>query len=301
MLNYLQDTYGVAVKWKYEGYTHITASCEDNTLLEHFRLQLQLLCSNPGNLLECVPSCDYEVEVANISEMLLKDNLKIMKWLEKEYSLECRLVNRNSQNILEVYKVSSDSVGLEIFKHEINRIMENPRVFQDEIALKMSRKIHIFVDVSNILIGTQTQHNRSRNFITELNISNLVDMVVGLRDATQRVAVGSVHREQSFWQEWEQLGFTTQILKRVNIDGRQCEQAVDDVLHAQMLAAVSNNYPSPRTLVLLSGDGGRNNERTNFPEVIERAMLRGWSVEVWAWAATTSSVYKNFVLNYPSR
>jgi hypothetical protein len=48
------------------------------------------------------------------------------------------------------------------------------------------------------------------------------------------------------------------VLSRVERDGASHEQAVDDVIQAAMLQDVCNIYPTPRTLVLLSGDGNTN-------------------------------------------
>lgn len=48
----------------------------------------------------------------------------------------------------------------------------------------------------------------------------------------------------------------------------------------------------PPTLVLVSGDGNRNNGGSTFPECCAYALQLGWAVEVWAWKHQTSSAFK---------
>ena len=46
------------------------------------------------------------------------------------------------------------------------------------------------------------------------------------------------------------------------------------------------------TLVLVSGDGNRNDGGSSFPECCAYALELGWRVEVWSWAEKTSSAFK---------
>jgi hypothetical protein len=47
------------------------------------------------------------------------------------------------------------------------------------------------------------------------------------------------------------------------------------------------------TLVLVSGDGNSNHDGgSTFPECCAYALQLGWSVEVWAWKAQTSTAFK---------
>jgi chromosome segregation ATPase len=64
---------------------------------------------------------------------------------------------------------------------------------------------------------------------------------------------------------------------------------------------VAKIFNPPHTLVLLTGDGNSNNDRVSFPEVILTAVRNDWNVEVWAWKAATSQVYKRFHDSYPSK
>ena len=43
--------------------------------------------------------------------------------------------------------------------------------------------------------------------------------------------------------------------------------SVDDLLHAAIQEDILKTFPTPRTLVLLTGDGNTNGGRTSFPKV----------------------------------
>ena len=43
-------------------------------------------------------------------------------------------------------------------------------------------------------------------------------------------------------------------------------------------------------LVLVTGDGNSNYNRASFPEVVGKALEKGWKVEVWSWKAATAQV-----------
>jgi len=91
------------------------------------------------------------------------------------------------------------------------------------------------------------------------------------------------------------------VLDRIVKHGRSSEQGVDDIIQAAMLNDVTKTYPVSRTLVLLSGDGNDNFGRTNFPDVLEKALMNNWSVEVWAWRSGTSHIYEDFRRAYGQR
>ena len=82
------------------------------------------------------------------------------------------------------------------------------------------------------------------------------------------------------------------------VDGK--EQAVDDILHASMMDTILkfSETPHRRTIVLVTGDGNRNHERTTFPDVLEQALRKGFKVELWCWQNSASSVYTRFKKEY---
>jgi len=63
------------------------------------------------------------------------------------------------------------------------------------------------------------------------------------------------------------------------------------MIHAQILRRLSRSFPQQQRLVLVTGDGNSNNDRTSFPEVVDIALQRDWLVEVWAWRGACSARY----------
>jgi hypothetical protein len=93
------------------------------------------------------------------------------------------------------------------------------------------------------------------------------------------------------WQAARNLGYDTDLLQRVEQDdGRLTEQAVDEMLHLKMANALLD-YEPPQTLVIVGGDGKDSNWATSFSGHAERALKRGWNVEVWSWRRQLTGRY----------
>ena len=73
---------------------------------------------------------------------------------------------------------------------------------------------------------------------------------------------------------------------------RRAEQAVDEVLHLGMLQSLLDTA-RPSTIVLASGDAAKAEFSDGFLKQVERALLRGWKVEVVAFQATTGYAYRD--------
>eukprot|EP01043_Picozoa_sp_COSAG02_P045325 COSAG02_NODE_4132_length_5739_cov_4.062057_3_plen_202_part_00 len=101
-----------------------------------------------------------------------------------------------------------------------------------------------------------------------------------------------------------QVGESWRVALELRVAGHG-ENFVDDKLHALILNTImreelqlrrktgfdGHNVRAP-TLVLVSGDGNRNNGGSTFPECCAYALQLGWAVEVWAWKNKTSSAFK---------
>lgn len=60
------------------------------------------------------------------------------------------------------------------------------------------------------------------------------------------------------------------------------------------------NVPNQQqVLVLVSGDGNANGDRTNFPEVVAKALKRRWKVEVWSWKSCLSRKFEEIQREHP--
>lgn len=69
------------------------------------------------------------------------------------------------------------------------------------------------------------------------------------------------------------------------------EQAVDELLQMKMLETLVDFEPS--TIVLASGDAAEAEYSGGFLKTVQRALEKGWKVEVVAWAQGFSHEYRN--------
>ncbi|MCJ1404081.1 hypothetical protein MMC11_007306 [Xylographa trunciseda] len=193
--------------------------------------------------------------------------------------------------------------------------------------------IHVFVDISNILIGFHDAlkvarglsiHTRIRR--QTLSFHNLSLILERGRPAAKRVLVGSDNIDSI--QEASHLGYETNILDRVhkakpltpgqkrhlqppnpsttNLHSGQSsgsettathgpekwvEQAVDEILHLKILESVVDAQ-TPSTIVLATGDAAEAEYSGGFLRMVERALAKGWWVEVVSFRHNTSGAYR---------
>ena len=69
------------------------------------------------------------------------------------------------------------------------------------------------------------------------------------------------------------------------------EQAVDEILHLKILESLID-ADKPSTIVLATGDAAEAEYSGGFMRMIERALEKGWMVEVLSFKLNTSSAYK---------
>ncbi|KAF2000563.1 hypothetical protein P154DRAFT_491724 [Amniculicola lignicola CBS 123094] len=70
------------------------------------------------------------------------------------------------------------------------------------------------------------------------------------------------------------------------------EQGVDEILHLGMLQSVLD-AEQPGVMVLATGDGQQAEYSDGFPAHAERALRKGWKVELVSWRQQTSAAYRN--------
>eukprot|EP01041_Mallomonas_annulata_P007695 gene7695-15750_t len=243
----------------------------------------------------------FNVNVTAVRDLL---TVKHWKYLERQYNIMCIIKTNDTTKecILFCETTIENKENADIFEEYIRNIVNDPVNFMEEVERQKSKKIHIFVDVSNIAIGIQKLSDGTWDRSLKLNVKNLSDVIKNIRTVVSAVAVGSskegpsVAIETSYWKIWKQCGFKPIILQR----GIEGEQAVDEVLHAQIATEAHKKYPEERTLVILTGDGNDNHDHgTSFPQIIENAMRNDWTVEVWSWSQSTSRNYQIYRTNYP--
>jgi hypothetical protein len=69
------------------------------------------------------------------------------------------------------------------------------------------------------------------------------------------------------------------------------EQAVDEILHLKILESLVD-AERPSTIVLATGDAAEAEYSGGFMRMVERALEKGWMVELVSFKLNTSSAYK---------
>ncbi|KAJ5522181.1 hypothetical protein N7527_006296 [Penicillium freii] len=192
-----------------------------------------------------------------------------------------------------------------------------------------SLPIHIFVDMSNIMVGFHDAVKTSRNIPlssrirrVHMSFANLSLIMERGRQTAKRVLVGS-DRLPSV-EEAERLGYETSILERVHkaktitprrnnkswknhgtssqgassgpetvaaSGERWVEQGVDEILHLKILESLLD-MKDPATIVLATGDAAVAEFSGGFMKMVERALQRGWNVELVSFLQGTSYAYR---------
>lgn len=73
---------------------------------------------------------------------------------------------------------------------------------------------------------------------------------------------------------------------------RWVEQGVDEILHLKMCQSILDT-DEPSTMVLATGDGNVAEMSDGFLAHVERALKRGWKVELISWRQQTNGGYRN--------
>jgi hypothetical protein len=189
--------------------------------------------------------------------------------------------------------------------------------------------IHVFIDISNITIGFHECLKVSRGISIDsrirrvpMNFHNFSLVIERGRPAAKRVLVGS--DKIAAIQQARNIGYETNILERVHkakeITPRQkrfrsggtnsgndytsgsetpavsapekwVEQAVDEILHLKILESLID-AEKPATIVLATGDAAEAEYSGGFMKMVERALQKGWMVELVSFRLNTSSAYK---------
>jgi hypothetical protein len=246
-----------------------------------------------------IPRSIKTIDITNCKELLCDHHKQVLNYLSRQYAVHCRTYNKNHRVILEVSSQESDD-AVDIFLNQLQTIVNHPENYKRELKIRQEKNlIHIFVDISNVEIGSKKLYDGTLDFSVRLDIEKMMEIVVNMRGVSHQLAVGSVASEQaqSQFNRWDRVGFEMRILQRLP-NGK--EQAVDEVLHAAIQQDIVKQFATEHTLIVLTGDGNNNNNGTSFPEIIQLALDR-WKVEIWGWRTSMSNVYKKFLENYGSK
>lgn len=183
--------------------------------------------------------------------------------------------------------------------------------------------VHVFVDASNISIGLHDSYKIQHGIPVTTHIKRLPLSFYNFslilergRPVAKKVLAGS--DRFAAINEAEKLGYEVNILSRVHkakeytsrqlkfrnalgpggssetgsfSSERWVEQCVDEILHLKMLESLIDT-DEPATIVLATGDAAEAEYSGGFLRMVERALQKGWSVEVVSFAMNTSFAYK---------
>lgn len=69
------------------------------------------------------------------------------------------------------------------------------------------------------------------------------------------------------------------------------------MLHGQILNLLldydTRDRNRQQVLILVTGDGNVNRRGTSFPIVVERALEKGWHVQLWSWKSSLNRTFFN--------
>eukprot|EP01041_Mallomonas_annulata_P013831 gene13831-29425_t len=303
-LKILEERYPVLqLKWVDGGLDIYSA---DKLSLKSFENYMMNLIQNPSTIDDDIfSSYKFNMNVTSLRDVLSINHWKYLERQHQSIKFEIKINEQTNEDILYCKTNLQDKQNADIFKEIIRNILLEPTNFLQEISNQKMKKIHIFVDVSNISIGIQTLPDGSKNCSIQLNIENLTNLIINERNVQSAIAVGSSIEKESKakltvpWITWEKSGFKTIIKQR----GLQGEQTVDEVLHAQISRETIGVYrkEDERTFVILTGDGNINHKHgTNFPQIILDAMRNHRTVELWSWKRCINQIYcsEEFKVDY---
>jgi len=182
--------------------------------------------------------------------------------------------------------------------------------------------LHIFIDNSNILIGFynryKLKHDLKDPFFRrpELDFHAFSTILERGRPVSRKILVGSNPLIQPVLQA-QRAGYEISILERV-VDikrhpnspqenlytsdsatrtpqrERKKEQAVDEILHLRILESILD-VDVPGTIVLATGDAApaEFSPEGGFLKCVERALGRGWAVELVCWRNSMSRLWRD--------
>lgn len=197
----------------------------------------------------------------------------------------------------------------------VSRLCLNVLIFEANKSSQIMVGFHDSVKVSrNIPVTTRIRR-------LHMSFANFSLIMERGRPAEKRVLVGS-DRLPSIT-EAEQLGYEANILDRVHkvkhttprpskfrkgpgwtthptsgpetvgtTGERWVEQGVDEILHLKMLESIVDT-DEPSTIVLATGDAAVAEFSGGFMRMVERALQRGWNVELVSFSQVTSYAYRN--------
>lgn len=173
--------------------------------------------------------------------------------------------------------------------------------------------IHVFVDLSNIVIGFYDALKRKRGLSAEKRIKapgfsfdNFHALLARGRKVEKSVVAGSrttgTQKTPEYMRQAENLGYEMNIMRRIPKQNNcKSEQGVDELLHLKILQCPYDHDAG--TIVLATGDAAEAEFSDGFKKNVERVLKCGWNLELYGWSHTMSSAWRDagFLANRGNR
>ena len=148
---------------------------------------------------------------------------------------------------------------------------------RDEVfKFKGIRNSFLFIDHSNLIYGAQDSGYK----ITP----NILDNIIKQNTDTlnQKEIVGS-GMYGNIINGWEYLKYDVTNVERGN--------TYHQILHSKIMKTLYSNNPQSSNLIIVSGDGSSHDGLLSFPRIIEDALEKGWTVELYSWRKSTNVIF----------
>ncbi|KAK2045121.1 hypothetical protein LZ31DRAFT_465098 [Colletotrichum somersetense] len=183
---------------------------------------------------------------------------------------------------------------------------------RDDFPEQYANGIHEFYDGSNITVSFYNAEKKRRGMDKKdylpafFNLSAFRDVLERGRPVGRRFIAGSRNKmgvEPHYLLQARCLGFETKVFDRVRkfhissdsedeFQGMQMrEQGVDELVHLGMAESLLDKNPG--IMVLATGDGNVGEFSGGFPGFVIRALKRGWVVEVYSFAESAHSIWRD--------
>ncbi|KAF5870676.1 uncharacterized protein Bfra_009223 [Botrytis fragariae] len=221
-------------------------------------------------------------------------SIRIAKKLLNQLRLDIAVRSSNKEPIHVFVDFSNIIIG---FKNtlksarrfpESEKMVESPPFSYCSLASILERNRPV---AKRILVGSRSNNRDSAPHFDEAEMcgyeTNVLDRVFKIREhTTEKVRGGQGNGYLTGQSSKSETPISSQSTKPGFV-----EQGVDEILHMKMLETLAD-YSKPSTIVLGTGDGAEAEYSGGFFKNVERALLKGWNVELVAWSSGLNHEYK---------
>ena len=227
---------------------------------------------------------------------LVRDFSEEKSWLAKPVQLADHLSSPNGIHVF--IDFSNISIGFNNYMKIVEGISLDTRtkfknISFEALVLLMERKRPVSKRVLAGSLPLVPAFEMARAVGYELNILDKVFKAKEVKISPKGKSKNSTKQSPSIYNQSsgsESVG-TGKNASLVNVSEKWVEQGVDEILHLKILESVVD-VEKPTTMVLGTGDGAVAEYSQGFFAMVERALRKGWNVELVSWGHNIGFVYK---------